>query len=1127
LVISDENLNAFANAFASRFSERASGESDDARRIVHRRPSDYILTGFLTARQDSTETIEDAAIEDLPRDKSYEQTNLGIEWISSTTGCTADDEISVAISFAVYVRRYPRYDELLDGRLVWRRSLDEGAVKFADLPYVWTREQFPKFRSPLSMQALLLDRRSRLPLDEVVATWWSENVDAAELYPTKTTLTVTEADVATPESFESWKAAHPRKPAAPVDWLPEVSTRVLPTGRPDSVRISVRLANRSEPASKRSVDFVDPNLYAVKIEVTVPSRLHQTGTFRELRNSYRYDRALAAVGLNCGVHASRDGKSLTLSTVSIPLKATYRIEPREIPGAEPTFPALASNPIPVLNAILREMSDFDAVQWERKVASLAGAEKEEAIAARKQFQAEINAFRRGIEVLADGRYAKVAEAFRLTNHVMARAAAKYRAWRLFQIVFIVSRLPVLAGREYVELCTDNDEDVSVLWFAAGGGKTEAFFGLLVFEAFFDRLRGKLLGTTAFLRFPLRLLTFQQMQRLSRILGIAEALRNESHLGGEQFSVGYFVGRSVTPNKVDAELHSQLVRDGVPARFKRLFECPFCKGPVTLTYKPTLRLIQHCCESASCQYRGPLPLYVVDDDIYRYLPTVVVSTVDKFTLFGQNRRFANLFGRITGFCKVHGADFCGSNKTICAAVANTGTTDSSCEGSFSRGPFHDLGPSLLVQDELHLVSEELGTFDAHYETAIIEMSRSLGQRPWNVIAATATIEAVDNHVWNLYLRKTQQFPGAGPDAFESFYYTENRSRIGRLFVGLVGIGRKHTPAVARSLSLIYQELHHAASLADNDPDGANARYGTVGLSREDLRALIGLYELPITYVLTRKGSDQISEAIESRVKAELRDFDPAAADLRIVTFNGSVDVAEMIRILEEIRTPQAASGIPRVRGIVTTNIIGHGVDVDEFNVMVFAGFTRHVAEYIQASGRVGRAFPGISIFVATPQSERDRSVLTRFDKFHEYLDRLVDPSAINRWPEPAVARTAPGILAGYLMSVAAVEAGAPISDVATVKRLSHTLKSLQQPVVVAWMSRAYGCSVAGKRYCECVANTTLNLYRSIITATTSPGVLAQLNRHLNSMMSLRDVDDAAFIIIPIERDAQVVRKASHA
>src|SRR3546814_3261053 len=50
---------------------------------------------------------------------------------------------------------------------------------------------------------------------------------------------------------------------------------------------------------------------------------------------------------------------------------------------------------------------------------------------------------------------------------------------------------------------------SLLYFPTGGGKSEAFFGLLIFNLFFDRLRGKARGVTALVRYPLRLLTLQQ------------------------------------------------------------------------------------------------------------------------------------------------------------------------------------------------------------------------------------------------------------------------------------------------------------------------------------------------------------------------------------------------------------------------------------------------------------------------------------------------------------------------------------------------------------------------------------------------------------------------------------------
>ena len=55
------------------------------------------------------------------------------------------------------------------------------------------------------------------------------------------------------------------------------------------------------------------------------------------------------------------------------------------------------------------------------------------------------------------------------------------------------------------------------------------------------------------------------------------------------------------------------------------------------------------------------------------------------------------------------------------------------------------------------------------------------------------------------------------------------------------------------------------------------------------------------------------------------------------FNGGVDVSHMISTMDELKTETSeADPGTRTRGIVTTNIIGHGVDVDRFNVIVFAG-----------------------------------------------------------------------------------------------------------------------------------------------------------------------------------------------
>lgn len=1150
--LTDSDFNSFALGLAERFAERAIGLDTDNARLLNARPSDQVLSGFLTPSQpdrgDGTAASEDELAEDLPLDGPYEQTSIGLHWRVPRAALRGGVRLQAEVRLHVYVRRLPTRQEQTD-QGVWRvprsaahtgNGSSQGAARAsaqqADLVAVWTRESLPPFvvdTSRLDMGELRRRRRLIIPLRDAFREAVA-GISQQDLYPGRRAFVVAKQAIADDSAFGRWRADLPR-PTIPVDWRPVLDVRLstVPTD-PGCARVTMRVINRTAPVARGSLDFVDPNLYAVQLAVTVPQEAHCSTTFLELPQSFRYDRDMPAVGINTHVASAADAAAIVLTTNVVPIKAADRLEPRSIAGGEPRFDALESDPLPILRTILDGMRAYDTRQWAGTIARLSGNERTEASAARERFRQEITRFERGISLLTDRDYPKVARAFQLMNRVMHDAAAgRYTAWRLFQIVFIVSQLSTLAGREYPELCQDDDDDVDILWFAAGGGKTEAFLGLIVWQAFFDRLRGKTTGVASVVRFPLRLLTFQQLQRLGSALGAAELVRRREKLGGARFSIGYFVGRSTTPNTIDQDTHARYVASDPDPKLRRIFECPFCGAPTRLGYEASNRLVEHWCTRATDGCPGGnvrLPVYVVDADLFRFLPTVIVSTVDKLALFGQNQRFAQLFGRIRWICPRHGATFGGSNRALCPAAdaLGRGQEPAECGGEpLLLGPFHDPAPSLLIQDELHLLSEELGTFDSHYETGVIELMRSLGAKPWKIIAATATIERYDVHAWHLYLRRARQFPGPGPKAYESFYYEQNPEKIGRIFVGVIGVGRKHTPAVTRVLSLMYLELQAARDAAGRDLREAAARYGMRLLSKTDFDELVFNYELVLTYVLTRKGSDQVAEAIESRVKRELREV-PSHGELLIDTFNGGVEEAAMSTAIQQIRTATSAgSPAERVRGIVTTNVIGHGVDVDRFNVIAFAGFPRLVAEYIQASARVGRRLPGLSLFVATPQSERDRSVFDRFAKFHEYLDRLVDPSAITRWPEPALRRTLPGLLAGYLMGVAASKLGRPIATVEQVQDNLATIhgEPLEMDAVTEWIERAYGANIApSDRYRTQLAVTARNQYASIINRQRATGVRHHsLNTFLQTMRSLRDTDDPAFIRVDHDPDATILRR----
>lgn len=1150
MVFTHHTLNNFARTLSTRIAGRAVGLDDASQRIIELRPAEHILAGFLTPMhlEDKTgiEDIEDELTEDLPQDSPYEQTAIGFEWLAPREALHHSAKWTVVIDCSVYVRRRPTFvEQRTYGTPKTERQRPASSsggseaepLRYEDLVMVWTRE---KLLEPLSVDIdveTLLQRR--VVHKNVEQKLRKVLVIGDELAPRRQVRVPMDA-LKDEHAYQRWLAGLPHR-SLDRFWSPFVDIRLstVPT-QPEYMRVSLRLINQTPPNTTRGQeDFFDPNIYAVSLQATLPEAAHAPSVFRELPQSYRYDRTMVGVGINAHVECQKENGTIILTSNTIPQKEVARLVPHRIPDTLPTFESLAHDPLPILHRILDAMRTYHTKDWGNKINELRGSEVEEAQKDREQFLHEIHELERGILLLESAKYPAVARAFRLVNETMAQMGQKmgssYNDWRLFQIVFIVSMLPILAGRQYPELVQPDDDRVDVLWFAAGGGKTEAFLGLILWQAFFDRLRGKNAGVTAFVRFPLRLLTFQQLQRLGNALGQAELIRKREKLGGHRFSLGFFVGGQVTDNSINDDTHQRYSKHGLDDNQKRIFQCPFCFAPTRLAYNPSERLIEHYCTQLDCPGgKQRLPVYVVDDDLYRYLPTIIVSTVDKMAGFGQNQRFTNLLGRFDMICPVHGASFFNANSARCPAAAGrkNGERPTQCEQGkafIDYGPFHDPGPALLVQDELHLLSEELGTFDSHYETAIAETSRSFGYRPWKVIAATATIQAYDKHAWQLYLQTAQQFPCPGPAAYESFYYKQDQDQVGRIFISLVGVGRKHTPAVTRTLTIAYLELEDARLLSERDPVVAAHTYGTDQLSPLEWKLLLFLYELPLIYTLTRKGSDMVAEAIESHVKKDLHSLVHEFGELMIEMFNSGIDVPEMIETMQTIKNADPHSEpADRIRGLVTTNIIGHGVDVDRFNIMIFAGFPRLVSEYIQASARVGRTYPGISIFVATPQSERDRGVFNRFTKFHEYLDRLVDPSALARWPLPAVERTVPGILAGYLMGVAANTIGAGL---ATVEKVQYYFgrpdaEALTTEHILEWMYKAYGTKFASSqtRYIKKLETSVQNRYATVINQTKHAGGRpTPLNSHLDAMRSLRDIDDPGYIHVEDQTDIKIVRR----
>jgi hypothetical protein len=188
-------------------------------------------------------------------------------------------------------------------------------------------------------------------------------------------------------------------------------------------------------------------------------------------------------------------------------------------------------------------------------------------------------------------------------------------------------------------------------------------------------------------------------------------------------------------------------------------------------KTTRRTLIYCgdprgeCPFSRRQANGEgIPALVVDEDIYRRLPALLIATVDKFAQLPWNGATGMLFGQVDGFCPRHGF----------TAPDMPDETQHRASNGYpavqwrAHAPLRP--PDLIIQDELHLISGPLGTLVGLYESVIDRLAswdvNGKRVRP-KVIASTATVRRAADQVHALFLRRVAIFPPQGLDASDSF------------------------------------------------------------------------------------------------------------------------------------------------------------------------------------------------------------------------------------------------------------------------------------------------------------------------------------------------------------------------
>lgn len=193
-------------------------------------------------------------------------------------------------------------------------------------------------------------------------------------------------------------------------------------------------------------------------------------------------------------------------------------------------------------------------------------------------------------------------------------------------------------------------------------------------------------------------------------------------------------------------------------------------------------------------------------------------------------------------------------------------------------------------------------------------------------------------------------------------------------------------------------------------------------------------------------------------------------------------------------------------------------------MFFAGIPSDIAEYIQASSRVGRTHVGFSLLVPVPQRYRDRFVLEIHDIFHRFLERMILPAAVDRWAEKALVRAMPSFFQEYVCGVNAIEqlcaadedkkrnspTHAMAPDVRDFLNVPDNLKATEVFMEKA-LGLAFSPSPEGKTYYRTLLKSQLTHYQQDlnvdrhVNATSLVRFFAARNNLLRPMTSLRDVD----------------------
>jgi len=382
-------------------------------------------------------------------------------------------------------------------------------------------------------------------------------------------------------------------------------------------------------------------------------------------------------------------------------------------------------------------------------------------------------------------------------------------------------------------------------------------------------------------------------------------------------------------------------------------------------------------------------FTVDEMLYAKPPSMLISTVDKLARLAFTNEAASLFGRVRSY-------------------------DLGVNGGFSQeAPGRNRPavssfepPSLVIQDELHLLDGPLGSTFGLFETAIEKLCDSP-----KYIASSATIRNSLEQVACLMGRKSSVFPPVGLDISEGFFLKSDEvhpldeGAAGRLFLGLAFPGRAPQTPMLRLWGRLLQTGQNLRDQIQTMPE-ENQRERMSQL--DHFWTLVGYFnavrELAQGETLIRQDIPQFIDKLHrqnagTNKRQGLRE--------RFRNLSSQTGSSELPGILAKME--RGLSDGDALDAVASTSMFGTGVDVARLSLMIVHGQPKSASQYIQAVGRIGRRQAGLAIVFFRVSKPRDLNHYEYFTGYHRKLPVAVEPIAVKPLAPKAVDRSVGPIL----------------------------------------------------------------------------------------------------------------------